>query len=695
MYIKTIISIGIALTSLSAFSQQSSYDEAEIAALKAFFNLPSEDNSLTNGQTLGISDIESWNPAVEPAGIVWNDESQKSVTALTWDGKKLAGSLDLSIFDCLESLECNENAISAITFPETMDRLTRVFVRDNHLESLILPETASALFSVNCQNNNIRQLSIPGSVTTAFINYNQLTFSSLPEKISEEWAYAPQDTIRIDTEGLQVDLSKEYDIRGNISTFTWFSLSGSNEKIPIDENSYQADGGKFTFTSQQRAGHLFCEINNPAYPGLTLQVSVAPAVPQYNEAEIATLRAFLALPSHEEGQTNGNVLGYNGDAAIWSPEMGLKGVTWENGRVTYINWVLQPIAGILDLSEFSTLERIETSKTYLTGLILPENAPELTVIYCQESELESLKLPVNAPKLSMICCSSNELTSLQLPESVADGLELDAQRNHIRTADIPEACAKRMYTIWFHYNELEELHLPDDISRCRYLYLRSNRLTHFNMPSVHPALERFWIEDNAMRFSTLPVDEIPVLYAYAPQDTFTVNANGRTVDLSAETTVKRSGNETTTVFSWFVVKTDGQVESLDSELYQEQDGVFTFNDGIDLSQLQCRMTNSAFPDLTLVCNVTDNAGISSMSDRPTLHVYPNPATDILHVNLPLDADTCDRICIFSLDGRLVKELVQWPCHTPIFLRGIVPGIYIVSIRHGNTNDTARLVIKSE
>jgi hypothetical protein len=72
-----------------------------------------------------------------------------------------------------------------------------------------------------------------------------------------------------------------------------------------------------------------------------------------------------------------------------------------------------------------------------------------------------------------------------------------------------------------------------------------------------------------------------------------------------------------------------------------------------------------------------NTSISTNSMNPvTISIYPNPASDAITVALDHQPGNTSRLSVFSIDGRLVKELVP-TLKTEIDVRQMQPGIYMV------------------
>lgn len=83
----------------------------------------------------------------------------------------------------------------------------------------------------------------------------------------------------------------------------------------------------------------------------------------YNKKEVKSLQNFLNQPSAKEKPNHAQFKRINlNDPSTW------EGVTWENGRVTAIDWRGRGLAGDLSVDNFSQLQRIDVTSNQLTSL---------------------------------------------------------------------------------------------------------------------------------------------------------------------------------------------------------------------------------------------------------------------------------------------------------------------------------------
>ncbi|MDE6135956.1 MAG: hypothetical protein K2F97_00590, partial [Muribaculaceae bacterium] len=81
-----------------------------------------------------------------------------------------------------------------------------------------------------------------------------------------------------------------------------------------------------------------------------------------NKGELKQLKAFLAQPA-AEAATNAAALKITdqNNPSTW------EGVTVAGGHITAIEWKDKKLAGVLDLSGFSALQKVDVSRNKLTG----------------------------------------------------------------------------------------------------------------------------------------------------------------------------------------------------------------------------------------------------------------------------------------------------------------------------------------
>ena len=159
------------------------YNANDFGKVQAFLDAPSSISGKTNGQRLNAA-YDSADPATW-TGVVWDTSEVKRITAVgdseTWNGKSLAGSLDLSGFDSLAFVACSNNQISEISITDDT-ALLELYCADNGL-SLMNTSTNTSLQTLDCSGNAITSLDISanGALETLECQENELTSLALNE----------------------------------------------------------------------------------------------------------------------------------------------------------------------------------------------------------------------------------------------------------------------------------------------------------------------------------------------------------------------------------------------------------------------------------------------------------------------------------------------------------------------------------
>ncbi len=127
-----------------------------------------------------------------------------------------------------------------------------------------------------------------------------------------------------------------------------------------------------------------------------------------NEAK--ALKAFLAQPA-EKDASNAQALKVTDLNALAS----IEGVTVENGHVTAIDWKDKKIAGNLDLSGFTALQKVDVSRNSLTGLSVAGDAA-LVELNASRNVLKTLDVS-GTSALQTLTVYKNRLTDIDVSQS--------------------------------------------------------------------------------------------------------------------------------------------------------------------------------------------------------------------------------------------------------------------------------------
>ena len=215
---------------------QSPYNGYETSKLREFLKQESAEPGVRNYQQLGLSQADEINWGTVP-GLSWNNQSYL-LENLKWANKKLGGVLDLSGFEGLRIIYCNDNALneidvtgcSAIIYLDcyynnlnTLDVSTNVNLielcfRYNNLKEIDLSNNKKLTFLCST-GNQLETLDLSGleSLATCYCVGNKLT------KIKTDNCFKLKEFMAMENNLTTLDLSNKTNLyefscaRNNIS----------------------------------------------------------------------------------------------------------------------------------------------------------------------------------------------------------------------------------------------------------------------------------------------------------------------------------------------------------------------------------------------------------------------------------------------------------------------------------------------
>lgn len=240
---------------------QSPYNAGEVAALTRFFSKPSAAAGSTNGAQVGITNQnnpQTWN------GVVWSNEvSDRRVISISWSGLNISDTLNLTGFSKIGALDVTSNMLNRVVVDQT-----------------------PLLTSVLLANNRLRFSTMPTIGT-----YDQ--YSSFPQSklvVGTKSADGLGDGYTL-LAGELVNLSGEYDVAGQITTFVWKDNTGT-AIVPT-----KSDKGRFSFNREFIGKKLHCELSNSKFPGGILE-TVEVLIPGSKfEKEFGDEISFILYPN--------------------------------------------------------------------------------------------------------------------------------------------------------------------------------------------------------------------------------------------------------------------------------------------------------------------------------------------------------------------------------------------------------------
>jgi hypothetical protein len=90
-------------------------------------------------------------------------------------------------------------------------------------------------------------------------------------------------------------------------------------------------------------------------------------------------------------------------------------------------------------------------------------------------------------------------------------------------------------------------------------------------------------------------------------------------------------------------------------------------------------------------NVANNTSVANIPVANEITVYPNPATDVININL--NGTAAQEVAMLDMQGRIVKEVKVGSNNTvTIPVQGIAPGIYVMQVHTSNNVITQKVTI---
>ena len=239
----------------------------------------------------------------------------------------------------------------------------------------------------------------------------------------------------------------------------------------------------------------------------------------------------------------------------------------------------------LNLSNNIMLDTFTCSNNNLTELDVSNN-PMLRLLVCSNNNLTELDVSNNV-NLIRLDCSYNNL--IKLVSNNVNMINLNCSNNNLTELDV----SNNIYLeqLWCIYNNLTKLDISNNIY-LKFLYCSYNKLTELDVSNNNIYLEYLLCEHNKLKFSTLPIVNLPYdeSYVYSPQDTIygEIIEHDKALDLSSEYEI----NGYITSFEWFDV-TDGTEKAVIQPT--NINGVFYFTTEHINKRLRCKMENEQFP----------------------------------------------------------------------------------------------------
>jgi Leucine-rich repeat (LRR) protein len=319
---------------------------------------------------------------------------------------------------------------------------------------------------------------------------------------------------------------------------------------------------------------------------------------------------------------------------------------------------------------------------------LPVLPDSLNSLSCNHNLLT--ELPALPPKLSFLNCYSNGIGSLP---ALPAGLEyLRCGFNGIDS--LPDTLPAGLLELECNFNNLTMLPaLPASLNSLSFAF---NNID--SVPPVPAGLTYLECYSNKLDFSDIvPLMTIAAIQ-YAPQDSIEISSKD-TLDAGGSfTAVANTDADPFNIYKWYK---DNQALSLDPRFSGITSNILVISplQTADAGSYYCEITNSHAPDLTLyrrtislsVNNIsTVLPSVPSMISEPA--VFPNPASDVLHLTNPWDHVAEARM--IDPEGVLIWKVEIKPHYSESIDTGSFKrGFYLLIIEGDDKHSCKKIILQ--
>lgn len=361
--------------------------EDEITALLALYN-QSDNSALLDWD---ITDPSSW------TGIAWN--SSGNVTAIDLPYLDLEGTLDLSDFSVLESVNLAGNKLTSINLTDC-DTLINLNVSANNLTSLDVSDCTD-LETLDCSFNDLSTGGLNVSANTALTSLtcddcglSTLNVSTLIALEELSCAFNELKTINVDNNTALTSLTCCYNYMDTHEGGTLYS--------------------KFDDL-------MFDDVYVNYYP------QAVPESATFNTSELNALKTFALNENNNAAldwlDENGNI---NTDKLQNNVLFEYDGSAY---RVVAVDIADTELKGVLNLTALTKLEELYCENTFITELNL-NGCTVLNTLSCDNCEIETLTLPSNASTMNTslydVSCEYNYIDISMFTDTMVEYIKLKA-----------------------------------------------------------------------------------------------------------------------------------------------------------------------------------------------------------------------------------------------------------------------------
>lgn len=550
----------------------------------------------------------------------------------------------------IKTLDLSGNRFVELPMSE-FDNVEDIDLSDNLLAGELSLTYQLNTSRINISGNPVTSLKLDTFSNLAYFNVSEteLTFATLPlpDDSWGEYIYSPLRPVTLQEMAPAVNLTDQnINVAGRGTTFVWRKTDGTALVQGVDIDC--VDGG--TRFLKDDLGDVYCEMTNPAFPGLTLTTTPVRVVGAPTTVVATfTARANAAGELIVRGRKNSALyIDWRGDGTelieypYSSTAVSNYNFNVSGGNTARIYTYGDP-ADVTVFSIYNT-QMSDIDLTPMTGLtalaiggagLTPEQMqlPDAPIVELNlgGNKLTSYPYAAKYPKMQVLTLNDNGFTTFDA--SILPSLKaLYIANNRLTSVKFNNP---NLWDIHLSGNQLEEVNLSG-LSSAQQIFLNNNRLTTIDLKPVKFTLRALSLVSNRFTFATLPrAEEAPymsVMY-YGRQEPLSVECVNGTVDLSSQAMV----DGTATKYVWYLGEAtyDSDLEAyvgeelIEDVEYTLEDGVTTFKTTFG-EKVMCVMLNEMFPSLQLTTDriFVDAAGIDNVIVDREENAAPNGCYDL-------------------------------------------------------------------
>jgi Leucine-rich repeat (LRR) protein len=626
---KILISLFIFLVISPLYAQ--TYSPIDTAALRAIDKNCDSSNSL------------NWDSEVDPGkwtGVTWNNSTPKRVSTLWILGEKLQDTMDVSPLTSLNYLNCNSNKLTGLDV-SGLTNLQSLYCESNQLTDL----DVSGLTNMNtlwCPYNQLTNLDISGLPHLQYLmcSYNQLASLNVSgvTNLQNLHCYFNQLT-GLSVSGL-THLQKLY-CQSNL--LTNLDVSGLDSLNSLSCASNQITD--LNVSGLTNLHYLYCQSN------------------QLKKLNVSGLTNLYDLACHSNQLTNLNVSGLDSLCYLYC----------------YSNQLIN-----LNISGLTNLLYLSCGYNKLTDLNV-SGLTSLGTLTCNSNQLTNLNVS-GLDNLYSFNCESNQITDLNV-SGLTSLQYLYCNHNKLPFSSLGKGLDVKVYA----YNPQDSIFIARSVAgnitidysaealinsqTTNFVFYKNNEQVEANNTGLYTTtgVGDYYCKMTNSLFSglTLTTARISIL-------------QGLTVSPSAINMRTAPDTVTFTITSntdWNVISSEAWL--IVSAASGSNNGAITLtateNSGPTARTATLTISGNGVASQTVTVTQAANniTAVGELSYSGSC-VYPNPMTDKISVRLATE-DLPAAICMYNMEGTLLKLIKANSTITPIDMENYEPGTYILKI----------------